>query len=164
MVKPIKQTDLKDAITKVISTRKTETEKQPEADKPVIEGVRSLNILLVDDSKDNRLLVEAYLKKMPYKIDIAENGQIAVEKFLSGKYDLVLMDMQMPVMDGYAATKVIRGWERENGVSGTPVIALTAHALKEDEQKSLDAGCTAHLTKPIKKARLLEAIQEFTGG
>ncbi len=81
-----------------------------------------------------------------------------MEKFKSGRYDLVLMDMQMPVMDGYTATRTIREWESQSGLKPTPIIALTAFALKEEMQKSLDAGCNAHLTKPIKKATLLEAI------
>ncbi|MBU2521345.1 MAG: PAS domain S-box protein, partial [Proteobacteria bacterium] len=126
------------------------------------EDLRTLNILLVEDSEDNRLLIQSYLKKTPYHIEIAENGEIAVEKFESGKYDLVLMDMQMPVMNGYSATREIRKWENQKGVKATPVIALTAYATKEERQKSLDAGCTAHLTKPIRKATLLEAIYEYT--
>ncbi|MBI3592278.1 MAG: response regulator, partial [Nitrospirae bacterium] len=119
------------------------------------------NILLVDDSQDNILLIQSYLKKTPHKIDIAENGEIALEKFKSGSYDIVLMDMQMPVMDGYTAAKAIRKFESEKGHNTTPIIALTAYALKEDTQKSLDAGCTAHLTKPIKKAKLLEVLSEY---
>ncbi|HAK89001.1 MAG: hypothetical protein A2X55_08720 [Nitrospirae bacterium GWB2_47_37] len=134
----------------------------PEAQTAGIEDTRPLSILLVDDSKDNRLLIESYLKETSHRIDTAENGETAVEKFISGKYDIVLMDMQMPVMDGYTAAGIIRKWEREGGVKGTPIIALTAHALKEDAQKSLDAGCTAHLTKPIKKAKLMEALSEYT--
>ncbi len=129
-----------------------------------IEDTRALSILLVDDSKDNRLLIESYLKKTPHKIEIAENGEIAVEKFKSGKYDIVLMDMQMPVMDGYTAAGIIRKWEGEKGVKVTPIIALTAYALKEDTQKSIEAGCTAHLTKPIKKAKLIEALSEYSRG
>ncbi|PKB56829.1 MAG: hypothetical protein BZY73_06180 [SAR202 cluster bacterium Casp-Chloro-G3] len=125
---------------------------------------RALRVLVVDDSRDNQMLILSYLKKLPYQLDVAENGKIGVEKFTVGKYDLVLMDMQMPVMDGYTATKSIRDWERGQGVTATPVIALTANALKEDEQKSLDAGCTAHLTKPIKKSPLLDAILEYTRG
>ena len=121
---------------------------------------RALRILLVEDFADNRMLVQTYLKETPYHIDIAENGEIAVEKYMSGQYDLVLMDMQMPVMDGYTATERIRKREEENGVRPTPIIALTANALKEDAQRSLDAGCTAHLTKPIKKTPLLQAIGE----
>ncbi|OPX92114.1 PAS domain S-box protein [Pelotomaculum sp. PtaB.Bin117] len=119
---------------------------------------RALRLLLVEDSPDNQLLIQAYLKKTACQIEIAENGEIAVEKFKSGKYDLVLMDMQMPVMDGYTATRAIRRWEAENRLAPTSVIALTAYALKEDEQKSLDAGCTTHLTKPVKKAILMKTI------
>ena len=121
-----------------------------------------MSVLLVEDSEDNRLLIQSYLKKTPYQVEIAENGQIAVEKFSAGRYDLVLMDMQMPVMDGYTATRTIRELESTQGLDRSPIIALTAHALKEDEQKSLDAGCDGHLTKPIKKAALLEAIKVHT--
>jgi CheY-like chemotaxis protein len=67
----------------------------------------------------------------------------------------------MPVMDGYTATREMREWERKEGLKYTPIIALTAYALKEETQKSLDAGCDAHITKPIKKATLLEAIREY---
>jgi len=126
-----------------------------------LEDLRPLHILFAEDSPDNRLLIQSYLKKTPYQLDIAENGQIAVERFKAGKYDLVLMDMQMPVMDGYTATREIRKWEREKRVKATPIIALSAYALKEDAQKSLDAGCNAHLAKPIKKAKLMEAILEY---
>lgn len=133
------------------------------------ESLPVLRILLVEDSPDNRLLIQSYFKKTPYQLEVAENGEIAVEKFKSGDYHLVLMDMQMPVMDGYTATKMIREWESEQIKLGlkpapTPIIALTAHALKEDEQKSLKAGCTTYLTKPIKKARLLETITACTKG
>jgi signal transduction histidine kinase/ActR/RegA family two-component response regulator len=133
------------------------------------EDCRPLSLLLVEDSEDNRFLVQAYLKKLPYHIDTAENGQAAIENFLTCAYDLILMDMQMPVMDGYTATKEIRRLEVEEGRKRTPIIALTAYALREDLQKSLDAGCDAHLTKPIAKQVLLDAIEEFvsairTGG
>ena len=135
------------------------TEQQADGHSPR-QDPQALRILLVEDFADNRMLVQAYLKNTPYQIEIAENGEVAVAKYASGRYDLVLMDMQMPVMDGYTATKLIRDMERENGGRPTPIIALTANALKEDAQKSLDAGCTAHLTKPIRKAPLLEAISE----
>lgn len=119
-----------------------------------------MDILLVDDSADNRLLVQAFLKNTPYRIDIAADGEEAVHKFTSGKYDLVLMDMQMPVMDGYRATRAIREWESQEGLEPTPIIALTAHALQEEIQKSLEAGCNAHVSKPIKKGILIKAISE----
>jgi len=121
----------------------------------------SLDILLVDDNEDNQLLIQAYLKKTAHRVDVAQNGEIAVEKFISGKYDLVLMDIQMPVMDGYAATQKIRAWEKENRLAPIPVLALTAHSLKDDEKKSFDAGCTGHLAKPVKKAKLLETIEKY---
>lgn len=72
------------------------------------------------------------------------------------------MDMQMSVIDGYSATQAIRRWKAERGARPTPIIALTAHALPEDVHKSLEAGCTAHLTRPIKQAVLLETILEHT--
>jgi len=74
------------------------------------------------------------------------------------------MDMQMPVMDGYTATREIRKWESKNGIKPTPIIALTAHALKEEEEESLEAGCTAHISKPVKKAPFLETIYKHING
>jgi signal transduction histidine kinase/CheY-like chemotaxis protein len=120
-------------------------------------------ILLVEDTADNRLLVKAFLKGRPYQVDEAENGEIALEKFKSQSYRLVLMDVQMPVMDGYESTRRMRAWEKEQGREPTPIVALTAHAIKEDVEKSLAAGCNAHLNKPIRKATLLEAIERHIG-
>jgi len=162
LVKPIKHDDLLEAIATTMGKVKPPEKSKPEISPAVSKDLRALQILLVEDNADNRLLIQAFLKKTPYQLDTAENGKIAVEKFKSGKYHLVLMDMQMPVMDGYTATRKIREWEEEQGVKPTPVLALTAHVIKEEQQKSLDAGCTAHLIKPIKKARLLEAIYEYT--
>jgi two-component system sensor histidine kinase/response regulator len=165
LVKPVKKAELLDALASIMG-RKIESTvgKVPEV-KPVdFSKTRSFNLLLVEDSADNRLIIQAYFKRASDHIDMAENGAIAVEKFKSGKYDLVLMDVQMPVMDGYTATREIRKWEREQGRKEIPIIALTAHAMKEDIQKSLDAGCTDHLTKPIKRATLMEAVQKYTQG
>ncbi|HJU06431.1 MAG TPA: CHASE domain-containing protein [Nitrospiraceae bacterium] len=120
-----------------------------------------LRILLVEDFADNRMVIQSYLRQEPHHLEIAENGSIAVQQYHTGHYDLVFMDVEMPVMDGYAATRAIRAWEREKGLPATPIIALTAHALTEQVQHSLDAGCTAHLSKPIKKATLLEAISLY---
>lgn len=122
-------------------------------------GEGAFRILLVDDSKDNQLLAKAYLKKYPYHLEIAENGQEAVEKFIAGAYGLVFMDVQMPVKDGYTATKEIRAYEKRNNKLPTPIIALTANAYQEDVNKSIEAGCDAHMTKPIKKEKLLSAIE-----
>lgn len=116
-------------------------------------------ILLVEDAKDNQLLIKAYLKKSSYKVELAQNGQEAVDMFMAGSYDLVLMDVQMPVKDGYTATKEIRVYEKAKGKPRTPIIALTANAYQEDVNNSIEAGCDAHLTKPIKKDKLLAAIE-----
>jgi CheY-like chemotaxis protein len=121
-----------------------------------------LNILLADDSPDNRLLIHAFLEKAGHRLDDAENGAIAATMFKAGNYDLVLMDVQMPVMDGLAATRAIRAWERERGLSRTPVLILTASALDEDVGRSLEAGADLHISKPIKKAALIAAIKNFT--
>jgi CheY-like chemotaxis protein/HPt (histidine-containing phosphotransfer) domain-containing protein len=122
----------------------------------------ALNILLVEDSPDNRTITMAYLEDTPYQVEIAENGAIACQKFTAGNYDLVLMDRQMPVMDGLTATRTIRAWEQANDRPPTPIIALTAAALKGDREKCLAAGCTAFLTKPIKQEVLLQAIKEHS--
>ena len=126
----------------------------PEAQLP------ALRILLAEDSADNCTITMAYLEDTPYQVDIAETGAVACEKFTSGHYDLVLMDRQMPVMDGLTATRSIRAWEQANDRPPTPIIALTASALKGDREMCLAAGCTAFLTKPIKQEVLLQAIKE----
>ncbi len=104
----------------------------------------------------------AYLEDTPYRVEIAETGAIACEMFAARPYDLVLMDRQMPVMDGLTATRKIRAWEQANGRPPTPIIALTASALKGDREMCLAAGCTAFLTKPIKQEVLLQAIREHS--
>ena len=121
-----------------------------------------LRILLVEDSPDNRTITVAFLQDTPYRVEIAENGAIGFEKFTTGEYDLVLMDRQMPVMDGLTATRAIREWERANHRPPTPIIALTASALKGDQEKFVAAGCTAYLTKPIKQDVLLQAIKDHS--
>ena len=126
---------------------------------------KTIRILVAEDNEDNRTLIRMYMKKSPHHMEMVENGQLAVDKFINdGHFDLVLMDIQMPVMDGYEATRAIRGWEAAQGRERTPIAALTAHALKEDLQKSIDAGCDAHLTKPLKKTTFLEAINRYAVG
>jgi PAS domain S-box-containing protein len=122
----------------------------------------ALRILLAEDSPDNCTITTAYLADTPYVIEIAETGEIACQMFKAGSYDLVLMDRQMPVMDGLSATRAIRAWEGENGRPPIPIIALTASALKGDRETCLAAGCTAFLTKPIKQEVLLQAIKEHS--
>ncbi|MGI9103690.1 MAG: ATP-binding protein [Terriglobales bacterium] len=118
-------------------------------------------ILLADDSDDNRFLIGAYLKDTGCVLDVAENGEVALQKLTAGTYDLALMDVHMPVMDGYTVTKRAREFESSSGKSALPILALTADAFKDAVDKSHEAGFTAHLTKPIRKATLLEAIRQY---
>ena len=131
---------------------KTKVKKLPGA------SYNELKILLADDMPDNRFLIESFLKNYPFRLDYAENGDEAFSKFIQGNYDMVLMDIQMPVMDGHTATKKIRDWEKKHKTIPVPVIALIAHAMKKDHLRSLDAGCSDHLTKPLRKQELLDAI------
>jgi CheY-like chemotaxis protein len=164
LLKPIKRKELKNAILTTLGLWKAQRGKGKLKKEEETEiSMPQLKILLVEDNPDNRLLIKAFLKKFPIEIDEAENGQIAVDRFTSNKYDLVLMDMQMPVMDGYTATGTIREWEVNNARDETPILALTAYAMKEDRDKTLKAGCTDYLTKPIKKEKLLEALRRLSG-
>jgi PAS domain S-box-containing protein len=134
----------------------------PSASAPILD--RPLQILMADDSDDNRALIRAYLKKTPYLLVEAEDGQQAIDKFVAGNFDLVLMDIQMPNVDGYEATSTIRVWEVANSRRRTPIVALTASALEEAVHRTREAGCDAHITKPVKKSTLLDAIRDAIEG
>jgi CheY-like chemotaxis protein len=116
------------------------------------------SILLVDDAEDNRMVMQAYFKNTDYQLKLAFDGSEGLEKAKSGQFDLILMDVQMPIMDGYEATRKIREWEVESGRHRVPIIALTANAMKEDIDNALDAGCDRYLTKPVRKRMLLDTI------
>ncbi|MFK7767295.1 MAG: ATP-binding protein [Mariniblastus sp.] len=118
-------------------------------------GFSGANILVVDDGESNRELVGLLLRRSGATVDYAENGQIAVDLCSQNKYDVVLMDMQMPVMDGFTATSVLRSRGYE-----VPIVALTANAMREDEEKCRAAGCSAFLAKPISSERLHRKLAE----
>jgi two-component system, sensor histidine kinase and response regulator len=159
LIKPVKRAELFERIGRLLSGVEGAPSRPALAESTLApEAVTPLRILLVEDSPDNRFLIQAYLKKHPYRIDVAENGRVAIEKFKSAWPDLVLMDVQMPEMDGLAATRAIRQWESERGLPPTPIIALTASVLEDDVRRSLAAGCDAHISKPVKRSVLLAAI------
>ncbi|MFQ5674315.1 MAG: response regulator, partial [bacterium] len=112
-------------------------------------------ILVVDDSKDNRSLVLNHLKREECRLIEAAHGEEAIALFQRRRVSLILMDMEMPILDGYTATRAIR--DLKSG-SAVPIIALTAHRDKKYIDKALDAGCTDYLTKPLRKKQLLECI------
>lgn len=132
------------------TARREEKLRTPELGERSLEGVK---VLVVDDSPDNRHLIWLYLNKQGAIIDSAENGLLGVKMALAGDYDVVLMDVQMPEMDGYAATAKLRQARYRK-----PIIALTAHAMNEVRQKVLQVGANAHLTKPINPTELVGEI------
>ncbi len=125
---------------------------------PVRDNGTPLHVLLAEDNEVNVYLFESMLADTGCTIDIASNGQSAVEHWRRTHYDVVFMDVQMPGMDGHAATRAIRQLEAETRRPRVPIHALSAHAFAADTQASLAAGCDAHLTKPVSKATLLTAL------
>nr|CRH05453.1 Conserved protein of unknown function. Putative Sensor protein [Candidatus Magnetococcus massalia] len=158
-----------DEVTESLRASRTallQQERKSKLEKRQIRG-RPIRILLAEDMPDNQRLMQIFLKDPTYHLEIVENGQQALEHVQRHPYDIVLMDMQMPIMDGYTATQAIRQWEeceQEGNSHPAPpliILALTAHALGGDQDKSLDAGCDEHLTKPIKKVALRECISRY---
>ena len=131
-----------------------------ESAKPERTEVRPARVLLVEDNPVNRRLVQLMLERVGHTVDTAENGAMALERFEPGRYDVILMDAQMPRMDGYEATRVIRS--RERGAAPVPILALTARAMKGDRERCIEAGMSDYLTKPVSSATLLGAIEEWT--
>jgi len=121
--------------------------------------IPSARVLVVDDGAENRELLSLVLTEHGLWVEEAENGQVAVDKAAASTFDLVLMDMQMPVLDGYAATRELR----RRGVQA-PIVALTAHAMKGYEEEVMQAGCTAYLTKPVDIDALLQQVAQLLGG
>lgn len=121
---------------------------------------KRFRLLLVDDSEDNRILLIHYLKDQPFDCDEAANGQEAYEKAKANHYDLIFMDIQMPVMSGYKSTELIRNDEKINNKPPTQIVALTATAVIEDLQKTLQSGCDGYLVKPVKKTEILEVLKK----
>jgi signal transduction histidine kinase/CheY-like chemotaxis protein len=164
LLKPIRQSELRGAILRVVSAGDqkaqlplvTRYNLQDTAAPPV-----SLQILLAEDNLVNQRLAMRLLEKRGHQVTLAGNGQEAVAATEKNTFDLVLMDLQMPEMDGFEATEALREREKETGIH-LPVIALTAHALKGDRERCLDAGMDGYLTKPIRPQELDAALEVYT--
>src|SRR6202522_476943 len=141
-VKPVKRSELLRLICEAMQLREiAEPPALLSANRQEIASVKPLRILVVEDSPDNRLLVQVYLKGSAHTLTFAEDGKQAVDQFDAVSFDLVLMDMQMPVMDGWTATRAIRAIEQARRSPAAPIIALTANALPQDTELSCNAGC-----------------------
>ena len=121
-----------------------------------------LNVLLVEDNILNQKIATFGLKKFHHNVEIANNGLEAISMFKISSYDVILMDIMMPIMDGYEATSEIRKLEQEKGHSeGTPIIAITANTLDNDREKCLSVGMNEYMAKPFDMNRLNEIFKEL---
>jgi two-component system sensor histidine kinase/response regulator len=157
--KPVRQKSLLDALALALGTR--EPRPTTSTSQSALRKTTPRSILVVDDATDNLRLMEAFLRETGWRVETADDGKQAVDRWRLRAFDVILMDLQMPVMDGLAATREIRRMEHERGLTPTPVIAVTAHALTEARAESLRAGCTAFLAKPLRRAVLLDALTEL---
>jgi PAS domain S-box-containing protein len=151
--------------TFVFTARFAPAQRQIAAEKAPADNFRELphelRVLLAEDNQDNLELIRFFLQNTPIRLDTADNGRAAVEKFHAADYDVVLMDIEMPVMNGYDAVRSIRQLEQTTRPGRTtPVIALTAHAMRHHQDQCLQAGCTGYLSKPVQKDTLLAALHQ----
>jgi CheY-like chemotaxis protein len=125
------------------------------------DGNRRPRLLIVEDSESSRAVICDHIGQEHFDFDEAENGAIAVEKAKAARYDLILMDIRMPMMDGYEAIRRIRQWEESRGLDRTPIIAFTASSFEEDVKKAIESGADLHVSKPVKKDALAAAIKSL---
>ena len=158
MTKPVTQSHLFDAITSALGTARADERPTDSltAERPA--GFVPQKILLAEDGAVNRKVAIGLLQKRGHEVTAVENGRLAVEALQKGDYDVILMDVQMPVLDGFAATTAIRQQEAGTG-RHIPIIAITAHAMKGDKQRCLDAGMDDYVSKPFRPQELFAAVE-----
>jgi two-component system, cell cycle response regulator DivK len=117
-------------------------------------------ILLVEDNEDNLAVYRTILDHMGYRVLEARDGEEGVQRAQQDRPDLILMDISIPKIDGWEATRRLKADEATRGI---PIVALTAHALEEDRQKALDTGCDGYLAKPVEPRRVVEEVRRFVG-
>ncbi|MBC8145771.1 MAG: response regulator, partial [bacterium] len=157
LTKPVKQSDLFDAIVETLDDAGVPAP-QPKADFGEVDLVVARNVLLVDDGLVNQAVAANLLRRRGHRVTIANNGKEAVDLVAHEEFDIVLMDVQMPVMDGFEATARIREHEAETG-DHLPIVAMTAHAMRGDRERCLGAGMDGYLTKPVIVAELHAAVE-----
>lgn len=163
VVRPITLVDIASKVASILST-------EPDAPLPPKQAITQLEIrepfkiLLVEDYAPNQAIVSHHLKKANVDIKIAENGAEGVKAFEKGNFDLVFMDIHMPVLDGYQATQRIRQLEKVTGLTKTPIIALSAHTTEEHHKKCFDVGMDGYVPKPFRKKELLQTVEKWMRG
>ncbi|MFZ9594931.1 MAG: response regulator [Bdellovibrionia bacterium] len=166
LFKPVKPIPLIDSIRQACLGMTFDSSKEMEKAKAQTQEIpqdeRRLKILIVDDSKDNQFLMKAYLGATPYKLEYADNGKAAVDLFQEVRFDLVLMDLQMPEMDGYTASRLIRAWESQENLPSTPIVAVSAHDHEYQSEQFIHAQFAAYLVKPISPSGLRKTILQVT--
>jgi len=161
-VRPVSRAELLQLVSRALNRSQAEAvADQPSAGADQAAYQKPRRILIAEDSSDNQLLMQLYLKGTPHLLTFVEHGQEALDMLNSAEFDIVLMDLQMPVMDGLTATRRIREIEKKQSRLAVPILALSANARPQDLRMSLEAGCNAHLSKPISKKRLLEALDQY---
>jgi CheY-like chemotaxis protein len=153
LIKPVRQNELRDAIARSLDRRVKLDSAAPAVDRRTTKASASLNVLLAEDNPVNQRLATRLLEKRGHRVTVAGNGQEAIDQLAKGPFDLVLMDVQMPLIDGLEATRIIREREKETGMH-QPIVALTAHAIKGDQERCLEAGMDGYLSKPIRPEEL----------
>ena len=121
-----------------------------------------MNLLLAEDNPVNQKLAARMLQKMGHRVMVVENGRLALAAFMKNQFDVILMDIQMPEMDGFEATAAIREREKSQVGSHVPIIAMTAHAMAGDRERCLEAGMDGYVSKPINVQELTEALENLT--
>jgi CheY-like chemotaxis protein len=134
----------------------------PEIDVVPVSKKQDIQILLVEDNPTNQVVALAMLKKLGYKAKVTSNGREAITALQNMRYDIILMDCQMPEMDGFEATRRIRQGESGRRYTNVPIIAMTAHAMKGDKELCLEAGMNDYLAKPVKSEELSKLIAQWT--
>jgi CheY-like chemotaxis protein len=160
VMKPVSRDDLLDSVLKALRHDKREKADDGKPDKEPSQ--RTLSILVAEDNRVNQRLLEALLQRAGHRVHLARDGREAIRAWRRRKFDLILMDVQMPFLDGLEATRLIREQEAISG-EHIPIIALTAHALKGDRERCLQAGMDDYVSKPVSRARLMEAINAVAG-
>ena len=163
LVKPIRETMLKDILLECLKTNNNKGLDKKGSNTSLLGDLSadSTDILLAEDNPVNALLAMTMMQQIGLTIKHVENGQQAIDEVKNNLYKLVLMDMHMPVMDGYKATQGIRQWEEDSGLAAIPIIALTANALAGDKEKCLSAGMSDYLPKPIKQKVLQQVVSKW---